>query len=347
MSFSKEKRERIISYLLEKIYTDDSEVIKKVSENFEITPTSVRRYIDTLTDKKIIKLDKKTQCGYTLISKKICFHYINKDLDESEIYFRDIAPALDPSLTPEARKIWAYVFTEICNNAIEHSQCNELLIEILKNHLHTDIVIQDNGIGIFDHISNTMSKQQGRKIDIHSAIMELHKGKFTSDSSHHSGEGIFFSSKMVDCFIIQSGGYAFKESLGSNELIESRLLSYYHKFNHIGTRAIIRVSNQTKRETKEVFDMFCDEDFNFCKTKIPVREINPMAYPVSRSEARRMLLRMEQFSDITLDFNGVDEMGQGFAHEVFVVFQNEHPDIHIHADHANRMVQKMISHVKN
>lgn len=137
----------------------------------------------------------------------------------------------------------------------------------------------------------------------------------------------------------------FKETPGNNELVSSHLLAYYHKLHQVGTRVIIRVNNQSKRKTKEVFDMYCNEDFQFCKTRIPVREINAMAYPVSRSEAKRMLNRMESFTDITLDFSGVEEMGQGFAHEVFVVFQNEHPGINIHADHANGTVQKMIAHV--
>ena len=39
-------------------------------------------------------------------------------------------------------------------------------------------------------------------------------------------------------------------------------------------------------------------------------------------------------------------MGQGFADEVFRVFQNQHPDIMLNVINANETVLGMIRHVK-
>ena len=51
--------------------------------------------------------------------------------------------------------------------------------------------------------------------------------------------------------------------------------------------------------------------------------------PVSRSQAKRVCNRLENFKEVVLDFEGVQWMGQGFAHQLFVVFANDHPDIQL------------------
>ena len=67
---------------------------------------------------------------------------------------------------------------------------------------------------------------------------------------------------------------------------------------------------------------------------------------MARSQARRILLRLDEFQEIVFDFRNVTFMGQGFADEVFRVFQNAHPDIRITVVNANRDIQGMIAHVK-
>ena len=48
---------------------------------------------------------------------------------------------------------------------------------------------------------------------------------------------------------------------------------------------------------------------------------------ISRSEARRLLQRLTEFTHVTLDFSGVEVVGQGFCDEVFRVFARRHPEI--------------------
>ena len=67
--------------------------------------------------------------------------------------------------------------------------------------------------------------------------------------------------------------------------------------------------------------------------------------PVSRSQAKHICNRLEKFQEITLDFEGLSWMGQGFAHQLFVVFANEHPDIELLPIHMNEDVTKMYNHV--
>ena len=57
----------------------------------------------------------------------------------------------------------------------------------------------DEGEGIFLKIQKALNLYDTRE-----SLLELAKGKFTTDPANHSGEVIFFSSKMFDHFSIHS-----------------------------------------------------------------------------------------------------------------------------------------------
>lgn len=64
--------------------------------------------------------------------------------------------------------------------------------------------------------------------------------------------------------------------------------------------------------------------------------------PITRSQAKRLLQRVDRFKTVVLDFAGVASIGQAFADEVFRVFANTHPDVELVAMHATAQVQQMI-----
>ena len=68
--------------------------------------------------------------------------------------------------------------------------------------------------------------------------------------------------------------------------------------------------------------------------------------PVSRSQAKQLCNGLEKFEEIILDFSDIAWMGQGFAHQIFVVFANAHPEIVIDPINMNKDVTKMYNHVK-
>ena len=122
--------------------------------------------------------------------------------------------------------------------------------------------------------------------------------------------------------------------------------SFHAYANSKGTLIYMQLSNSSKKILREVFDMFSDENGGFTKTHIPIKNIFE-SYPVSRSQARRLVHRFDKFQEIELDFDGIDEIGQGFAHELFVVFQREHENVRLIPISTSAEVEKMINHVKN
>lgn len=347
MSFQEEKRESIKRYMFEKIRQDDTEFIQKTMDNFSISVTTVKRYLREGLEQGILCEDHEKETGYSLVVSTFTFSYQSEEgIDEDEIYCEDVRPLLE-GMTKEAKSIWYYAFTEMMNNAIEHSGGENIRCVIKKDYLYTEISIIDDGVGIFKNVQNYLQGLTEKKISYGDVLTELYKGKLTTKSENHSGEGIFFTSKILNEFAIWSENTIFSQGCYEKDrFVQSHLILYYNKLNHIGTMVVMKLENQTTHEIKEVFDMFAPIDEGFVRTRIPIAEVCPYAEPIARSQARRILQRLEEFKQIEFDFEGVEFMGQGFADEVFRVFQNKYPEIELIPIHANATVLGMVRHVK-
>ena len=66
---------------------------------------------------------------------------------------------------------------------------------------------------------------------------------------------------------------------------------------------------------------------------------------ISRSEARRLVLRLEQFREVVLDFSGVRSIGQAFADEVFRIFAGSHPEVALKRVNVDPALEVVIRHV--
>ena len=118
------------------------------------------------------------------------------------------------------------------------------------------------------------------------------------------------------------------------------LKTIYYAENYFNIFVII-----TERTTKEIFDEYTSDDFVFNKTKITVHLAKDYLGHdfVSRSLAKRILMNVEKFKIIVLDFENIDNIGQGFADEVFRVFKNKNPDITIVPINMNEEIEFMIN----
>lgn len=337
MSFTKEKREQIKKYILEKC--GGADCAKKTAEVFGISLNTAYRYMRELEKDNIIQKKEKK---YTLISdgELISLHRAAGDLvAEDQIYEKYIDKYIC-KFPENIQRIWQYSFMEMMNNAIDHSEAETVDLVISQNYLNTTIIIMDHGIGIFKKI-----KEYYNYDSLDDAVNELFKGKLTTDSKNHSGEGIFFTSRVLDGFIAVSSGKVFSHDKYTDEQADLKDAPIFESLKEKGTIIYMQLSNFSNKVLKEVFDMFSDEDGGFTKTRIPIKNIFE-TYPVSRSQAKRLCHRFEKFQEVELDFKEVSEIGQGFAHEIFVVFQNNHPSIKLVPINTSEEVSKMINHVK-
>jgi hypothetical protein len=147
---------------------------------------------------------------------------LTKELAEDIVWTNEISPAIG-KMPENVTDIWFYGFSEMFNNAIDHSSASNITVHIKKTAATTEMAIYDDGVGIFKKIQNALSL-----LDERHAVLELSKGKLTTDPARHTGEGIFFSSRMFDSFDILSGGVFFTHSFGNSEdwTLEARQYSH-------------------------------------------------------------------------------------------------------------------------
>lgn len=237
--------------------------------------------------------------------------------------------------------IFTYSFLEMVNNAIEHSGASRITIEgSLQNKVFT-FTVNDPGIGIFKNII----KKRHLKSELE-AIQELMKGKTTTMPRSHSGQGIFFTSKAADLFILNSFGY----QLIMDNTLPDVFVKKTKKIKR-GTQVIFKINIKSKRVLKEIFDQFTnlieEHDYGFDKTQIHIKLYLSGGLYISRSQARQILTGLEKFSIILFDFDKVPTVGQAFADEIYRVFHNRHPHIKLEETNMNEEVKFMVQRAKH
>ena len=258
--------------------------------------------------------------------------FVREGLHEDRVWAEVYAPAL-ADLPANVRDIWHYSVTEMVNNAIDHSGSERIKVGLRRDAFNTTAWIADEGEGIFLKIQHAL-----KLFDPREAILELAKGKLTTDPARHTGEGIFFASKVMDAFEIRSGRLHFLHSEWAENILLER------PADAPGTLVLMRLANDSRRILKEVFDQFAaPEEYTFDKTIVPMRlALYEGEKLVSRSQAKRVTQRFERFRTVVLDFSGVAEIGQAFADEVFRVFQNAHPETRLNAIEMTPAVRNMV-----
>lgn len=332
--------EDVRRFILEHVEKHPADICRFTAEHFGITRQAVNKHLQNLTSEHTINETGKTRSR----TYKLCpllewrgRFEISSELAEDLVWRNDVAAVLG-QLPDNVMEIWHYGFTEMFNNAIDHSGGSEINVRIRKTAANTEMLLWDNGVGIFKKIQTELNL-----LDERHAILELAKGKLTTDPKNHTGEGIFFTSRMFDDFDILSGGVYFSHKFGDKE---DWILERDKPGNE--TMVWMKLNNHTARTTKKIFNRFSSgDDYGFNKTVVPVKLAQyGNDKLISRSQAKRLLARVELFKIVMFDFSGVGAIGQAFADEIFRVFPQRHPEIELFATKANSEIKRMIARAK-
>lgn len=330
-------RDRILSL----VPAPSAAVTRAIAAEFGVTRQAVSHHVKALINAGMLDASGQTRARILMPKRRPLgeFRYRTSEVDEDRIWRRDVEPLL-PGLPRNVVEIWHYAVTETVNNAIDHSQSDSIVVAVEALGHETRIHVADVGIGIFAKIQHAL----GLEAPEH-AVLELAKGKFTTDPDNHSGEGIFFASRAVDTFSILANGLFAVHAEGS----DGDWVFGEGDDSKRGTVVTMTLTDQSERRLGDVFDAYAtpETDYVFAKTSVPVNLVSHGdARAVSRSQAKRLMARLERFRTVLLDFAGIDTVGQGFADEVFRVFVNANPEVEVLYTGANPEVEKMILRAK-
>lgn len=338
-------KDLILKKLEEKGEIKSSEIVKDTG----YSRVYVNRYFKELCEEGVLlQIGKANKAKYVPATEEIILEekksinkihriFKNINLHEDEV-FNNIKrnSGIIEGLSSNISGIIEYSFTEMLNNAIEHSESKKIEVVIEKRASNIVFEIRDWGVGIFNNIIT----KKGLKSQM-DAIQDLLKGKQTTAPSYHSGEGIFFTSKVGDVMTIQSS----EKKIIFNNFIEDifvRNIKYTQ-----GTKVVFSINLDSTRNLINVFNRYSDNNYEFNKTEVAIKLFSIGVNYISRSQARRVLTGLEKFKIIILDFNGIDTVGQAFTDEIFRIWKIKNPKVNIIFRNANENVQFMIKRAKS
>jgi len=271
------------------------------------------------------------------LGNRISKHLTLEGLKEHEVLDDIMRVSTVLKRMPEnIQSIFNYAFSEMLNNAIDHSKSEHADVLVVEEDDHKlKFEIDDYGVGVFRNVMHERALQNELE-----AMQDLLKGKTTTAPLAHSGEGIFFTSKVADLFVLESYEYRLRIDNRINDV-------FFEKLEHEkrGTKVTFELSTNSSKHLIDVFAKYqTDPDTPaFDKTEIQVKLYTMGTIYVSRSQARRVLTGLEKFKTITLDFDNVPTIGQAFADEIFRVFKRDHSDITLNPVNMNEAVNFMVT----
>ena len=200
-----ENSHAVREWLLAAVRADNQRLVSDAAAKFDLTRQSIHKHLSWLVDNDYLTAAGATRSRVYRPGEHRVFQntYPLKGLDEHVVHQRDFS-FIFQDLPDNISEICDYGFTEMVNNAIDHSEGTSVYILAERTKASVTIRIHDDGEGIFLRIARLLNLHDPRE-----SLLELSKGKLTTDPEHHTGEGIFFTSRAFDTFIIRSGDLAF------------------------------------------------------------------------------------------------------------------------------------------
>lgn len=324
-------------WLLDAVRAGNEHVVSDAVERFDLTRQTIHKHLTWLVDNDYLTAEGATRSReYGLGEHRVQMRmYPLAGLDEHTVHRRDFSFVFE-GLPDNVAEICDYGFTEMVNNAIDHSEGRQVCIFAERTRQGVTLHIYDDGEGIFLRIARLLKLPDPRE-----SLLELSKGKLTTDPEHHTGEGIFFTSRAFDEFSILSDELAFTHGEGGPD----DFLLHMEKQTE-GTLVHMEIATNSRNNLGAIFDRFSSgpEEYRFDRTVVPVRmALYEGERLLSRSQAKRILNRVDRFKHVILDFKGVDSVGQAFADEVFRVYARQHPDMELLAVNENAQIAQMIN----
>ena len=267
--------------------------------------------------------------------RQVVKRYALQGLQEDLPWRRDFAPFF--TLRPEVQRLAQHAFTELLNNAVDHSGGTAVTVSLRQTPLHLQLLVSDDGCGVFKRIEESFGLADPRL-----AMFELSKGKLTSQPDRHCGHGLYFSSRLADVFDVHANRAAFQyRNFGSQAWHATRPAP------HTGTSIYLALALDTPRTLDAVLRAQGSEAaaYSFQRTQVPLHLLVGGDTLASRADAKRVSSRLQHFGHAELDFAGIDHIGHGFADELFRVFRREHPGVELVPLAMNTQVSNMLASI--
>lgn len=268
--------------------------------------------------------------------RQVVRRYALAGLGEDIPWALDFAPFF--TFPAAVHRMVQHAFCELVNNAIDHSGGTHVTISLRQTASHAQLLVSDDGRGLFRRIAETFAIDDPRL-----AMLELSKGKLTSEPRTHSGQGLFFTSKLADVFDLHANEVAFQQRDWDGQGWQPQ-----RALKREGTSVYVALALDTPRTLEAVRKAYSLDGLGvgFERTVVPLRLIaSDLAGLESRAQARRVGARLNEFRRAELDFSGVPDIGHAFADELFRVLAVELPTLELVPANMSPAIAAMLASV--
>ncbi len=153
-------------FILDKVGAHPRDISRLVADHFGISRQAVNKHLQKLTAEHALEESGKTRSRTYKLSPLVEWrgrYEITPGLAEDQVWTRDIRQMLD-KMPGNVMDIWHYGFTEMFNNALDHSGGGRILIEIRKTAVSTEMLLMDDGVGIFRKIKQSYRADNQKNI---------------------------------------------------------------------------------------------------------------------------------------------------------------------------------------
>jgi len=338
-AIGRERAKEIRAFILAHLTEAFQDVSRLTTQRFNVPRHVVFKQLKRLEARHLIEGQGRTKARvHRLAVTRSEKRFKVEGLSEDDVWRKFVLPSLR-DLPENVLGICQYGLTEMVNNVVDHSESETCTVFVERTPQSARLGVIDFGVGVFRKIQRALELPSPQE-----AVFELTKGKVTTDPSRHTGEGIFYTSRAFDNFRLLSYGLFLTHTReGDDWLLGS------DDGEQAGTYLTMMIDTHSTYSMQEIFEYYSNarDDYGFNKTNVVLRLLDTGDESfVSRSQAKRVLSRLPRFKEVMLDFDGITSIGPAFADEIFRVFANEHPNVHLHAHRANDEVTRMIDRAR-
>ena len=299
--------QKIKKFILDNITLHQKDIIHTAIQRFGVSRQAILKHMHALIAEKQVLAYGKTRDRIYELRPHLNFNKtvkINEKFYPREIVGNYITPHLDV-VENNIKEIIQFSMTALMNNILEHSKAKQFYFKLFKTYNDFHIIIRDNGIGIFKKIQSNLDLE-----DCLIAAMELAKGRITTDSENHSGDELNAILHLFDIVKIEAN----RKSLIYNSTLNKWMIeNSVHKH---GTSLYLKIDPASNRNCEMIFKKLFDVPNNRLTIPISLIMVPGMELINSRTQAKSILRNIENFSQVTFDFNQVELIGPAFADEL-------------------------------
>ena len=265
-AMSQTEPDNIKIFLADAIDRERKGMVDLAAEQFGVSRQTIHAHLAEMVAEGLVEAAGRTS-GRIYTLKILAYgqwQYQIAQRPAEDVVWRERFAGLLSGLASNVRAICGHGFMEMFNNAVDHSGGSVITTGLERTYAQTKLYVFDDGVGIFKKV-----KEGLRLADEREAILELAKGKVTTAPLAHSGQGVFFTTRMFDSFSLLANKLYFSHNFSHTDddwLIEAR-------DSEPGTSVKMTIATASKRTTLEVFDKYSSgkDEPNFAKTHVPVK----------------------------------------------------------------------------